>query len=1044
MLIYGLFMARLNSEKEPIDLYNVEKFIPTSFELIRELVSFLKELDKPEYSETRWIVEEVLTVLNTMDSKAIHEVLSFNRKAKSERSGYVVPPSGGSLSSITGCQTEQKEYVVPPSGGSLSSITGCQTEQKKYVVPPLGGSLSSITGCQDEQNRINAVLHTVATDASSVEQTVATDASSVEQDNQNNTFEANVSTHKDPYIYFYEDFLAAYDKKLRKAKGVYYTPLPVVNFIVRAINDVLKDTFNIPEGLADHKRVTVLDFACGTGTFILEIVRQILENSPASKRDLLIKEHILKNIYGFEYMIAPYTVAHLKLSQYLKDKGYAMSDHERFNVFLTNTLEHITSQKDMLLPALSKESSSAMQVKDKPILVITGNPPYSYVSKNNGEFISKLIKDYYFVDGKPLGERNSKGLQDDYVKFIRFAQWKIEKVEEGIVAIISNHAFIDNPTFRGMRYSLMQTFNLIYILDLHGNSQKSEKTESGSKDENVFDIKQGVAISIFVKTKSTEKKIYIANLTGLRDKKYQWLYNEHKRDIWKEIEVYPPLYTFSYLDKLTHNDYYKYIKITDIYNVGGTGIVTKRDSLTIRENTDSVLQTLKDLLSIPESEFRQKYDLPDDVRDWRYDWAKRDIVEAGISPDKVTDILYRPFDKKKMYYTGKSRGFVGWPVNNIMQHMLNENIGLVTVRQVAEGIFNHVNVSNSIIESRITLSNKGIAYFYPLYLYEEIDFLGTKHLEKKPNIKAEIFEMLKEMYAGQASSHNSSKPQPVIPSQEGIPAILEKEKSVDSCLRRNDEHGMSRNDNEKSVDSCLRRNDEEKSVSFGKLRMTYLRRNDEEKSVSFDKLRMTCLRRNDDVRQVQVENVEQHADAAQTETTSNARTESYATSEITPEQIMSYIYAVLHSPTYRTKYADFLKTDFPRIPFTDDYKLFAELAAIGWDLIQAHLQKKAEVNTLYKGMGDFAVQGSNTVDKVLYTEAQQRLYINAEQYFENIPDNVYNFYIGGYQVMHKYLKDRKGRTLTLDEINNVEQIAKTLAYTIDKMQEIDALTKAWI
>jgi len=279
---------------------------------------------------------------------------------------------------------------------------------------------------------------------------------------------------RDPFVYFYEDFLAKYDAKLRKSRGVYYTPPPVVNFIIRAIDDLLRTSFGIADGLADHRRVTLLDFATGTGTFLLEALERMFETigSSESKRNMLIREHVLRNVFGFEYLIAPYTIAHLKLSQYLKDKGFEFSGAERLRIYLTNTLEPIAPQPNFLLPALSAEAEAAQRVKQQPILVITGNPPYSGHSKNKGEWIAKEIGAYKQVDGKPLGERNPKWLNDDYVKFIRFAQIKIDAVPEGIVGIITNHSFLDNPTFRGMRQSLMASFDRIHVLDLHGNAKK--------------------------------------------------------------------------------------------------------------------------------------------------------------------------------------------------------------------------------------------------------------------------------------------------------------------------------------------------------------------------------------------------------------------------------------------------------------------------------------------------------------------------------------------------------------------------------------------
>ncbi len=462
-LAYGLFLAKLNANAQTVTLLNAKEFIPHSFELIKELVDFLDELKNKQYAPTRWIVEEVLTIMNNFDQQEIQRSLFYRR--------------------------------------------------------------TKTTDIFDETN------YSVT----------------------------------DPFIYFYEHFLAAYDKALRKAKGVYYTPPPIVNFIVRAIDDILKSTFNIKDGLADMNKVTVLDFATGTGTFLVDIMQRIIDNTlpKTAERRLMVKEHILKNLYGFEYLIAPYTIAHLKLSQYLKDAGYPLENDERLQVYLTNTLEPANKQTRIpLLPALSEETNRAQEVKEKKILVITGNPPYAGHSKNpsehkvhlskgsrynkrytwntstnkaepiqavakkDGEYkiktwIGEKLMDYFFVDGKPLGERNPKWLQDDYVKFIRFAQDKMDKEEEGIIGIITNHSFLDNPTFRGMRQSLMNSFNQLYFIDLHGNNKKKEKTPEGKRDENVFDIEQGVAISIMIKKKGLEKKIFHTDWWGTREVKYK-------------------------------------------------------------------------------------------------------------------------------------------------------------------------------------------------------------------------------------------------------------------------------------------------------------------------------------------------------------------------------------------------------------------------------------------------------------------------------------------------------------------------------------------
>jgi hypothetical protein len=430
MLVYGLFLARLNSDSQPVTLDNARQYVPGSFRLIRELADFLTVLNNPEYRDVRWVVEEVLSIVNALNLPAIHEDLSFRRRKAISR---------------------------------------------------------KVRASDEEEHRL---------------------------------FE------RDPFIY--EDYLKAYDPAMRKSRGVYYTPPPIVNFIVRAADDILKESLGIHDGLADHKRVTVLDFACGTGTFLLEVFQRIFDNiggPDVGRADLVVRQHFLHNIFGFEYLVAPYTIAHLKLSQYLRDQGHPLRDDERLQVFLTNTLEPIEPQANFLLPAISAEVEAAQKVKDREILVIVGNPPYSGHSKNKGAWIAATIDGYKFTfetdkDGgevkKPLGERNPKWLNDDYVKFIRFAQLKMDAVEEGIVGVITNHSWLDNPTFRGMRQSLMRSFEQIYVLDLHGNAKKKEHAPDGSKDENVFDIEQGVAISLFVKKDGLERGVWRADLWGKR------------------------------------------------------------------------------------------------------------------------------------------------------------------------------------------------------------------------------------------------------------------------------------------------------------------------------------------------------------------------------------------------------------------------------------------------------------------------------------------------------------------------------------------------
>ncbi len=318
---------------------------------------------------------------------------------------------------------------------------------------------------------------------------------------------------QDPVVHFYETFLAAYNAALRKSRGVYYTPEPVVSFIVRSVDSILKNRFDLPLGLADtakdpatqQPRVQILDPATGTGTFLYEVVNQIYRNlediGMANQWDNYVEENLLDRLFGFELLMAPYAIAHLKLGLQLQELGYKFEKKQRLGVYLTNTLDEAMKKSEILFGQfVAQEANEASEIKrDAPVMVILGNPPYSGHSANKSEWIAGLVRDYYYVDGKPLGEKNPKWLQDDYVKFIRFGQWRIDRTGCGIMAFVTNHGYLDNPTFRGMRQSLERTFDEIYLLDLHGNSKKKEVSPDGSPDKNVFDIQQGVAVAIMVK-----------------------------------------------------------------------------------------------------------------------------------------------------------------------------------------------------------------------------------------------------------------------------------------------------------------------------------------------------------------------------------------------------------------------------------------------------------------------------------------------------------------------------------------------------------------
>lgn len=766
---------------------------------------------------------------------------------------------------------------------------------------------------------------------------------------------------KDPIVHFYETFLAEYDPKTREKRGVYYTPEPVVSYIVRSLHHILKEYFDKKDGFASQS-VTVLDPAAGTLTFLAEAAHLAVEEFTSKygegKRKGFIKEHILKNFYAFELMMAPYAIGHLKMSFLLEELGYKLYADDRFKLYLTNTLEMedlaVTDLPGM--SSLSEESHLAGRVKkEKPILVILGNPPYSGHSFNPSEqlmdikegnqyvshyvlkdgrwiamtkkadsrvkvkqktWIGRLIEDYKICDEKILGEKNPKWLQDDYVKFIRFAQWKIDQAGEGVLGFITNHSYLDNPTFRGMRQSLMQSFDEIYLLDLHGNSLKKEKCPDGSKDENVFDIQQGVAIALFIKRIGLKKKISHSEVWGVREDKYAWL-NKHdvKTTKWKTINPKSEFYLFIPRDEGLLKAYEKYPKITDIFPVNSVGIVTSRDDFVIDRDRAALKRRIM--------QFRDKR-MPDEIISLTYnlkdksDWKLKDVREEIMKDDDweqaITKILYRPFDEQWIFYHD---AVIERSRKEVMQHMIKDNRGLITVRQVAEGNFNHAFVSDTIVESRITLSNKGIGFLFPLYLYQQKD---------KPKKKSLSSMML--LFEPQAE-YSIKKPNL---SPDLIEKLTKEFKKVPS-----------------------------------------------------------------------------------------------------PEEIFFYIYAVLYSNIYRTKYSEFLKIDFPRVPFTKDYKLFMKMAEYGERLVELHLLKSSEIDT---PIARFQGEGDDKVEKLRYEK--EKLYINNDQYFEGIPLEVWGYQVGGYQVCAKWLKDRKGKPLSVEETKHYCKIVTALKKTIEIQTKIDS------
>lgn len=760
-------------------------------------------------------------------------------------------------------------------------------------------------------------------------------------------------TNEDPIIYFYESFLSIYDSSIRELRGVYFTPQPIVSYIVRSVDELLKIHFGLKDGLADttkikdkrndiekeiHK-VQILDPSTGTGTFLNEIIVKIYQSFQNKKGmwSSYVSRHLLPRLYGFEILMAPYTVAHMKIGLKLQELGFKNTEEERLKIFLTNTLEeaHEFVESPLFSHWLAEEANAASEIKkDVPVMVIVGNPPYKGKSTNNREWINELIRDYYWIDDQQINERNTKWLKDDYVKFIRLCQWRIDKTGAGILAFITNHRFLDNPTFRGMRQHIMKSFSEIYVIDLHGNARRGETTPEGKKDENVFDIEQGVSITFFVKKEGTKEKeyakVYYRSLWGERPYKYDWL-NENDIVSEKPDELKPqsPFYLFIPQDTRHYDEYQKGWKITDIFKVHSVGIVTARDKLTMQFSAEDVWKTIKDFSSLREEEARSKYNLDKDVRDWRVNFAQRDILESGIKKELIKEVQYRPFDIRYTYYTGKTRGFICMPRRHVMTHLFQEdNYAMITSRLTKGDTFKHVLISNNISDAAVLSSKTSCnGFIFPLYLYQNsiIQFHSLLNIDgeatRETNFSTEFLKSVKKTL--------------------GLNFIL-------------NEQGDYKN-------------------------------------------------------------------------TTNS------------EQLFAYIYAILHSSTYRSRYVEYLKMDFPHIPLTTSNNLFEKLSLLGNELITLHLfKKRLRLNTTFPNTGNNSVKKYKFVADNSNSERRKgKVYINNSQYFGNVSEHVWQYYIGGYKVCEKWLKSRKGRVLTFDELEHFQKIIALVEESIRLVDEIE-------
>ncbi len=576
---------------------------------------------------------------------------------------------------------------------------------------------------------------------------------------------------EDPIIHFYETFLSEYDPNLRKSRGVWYTPAPVVNFIVRAVDDILKTEFNLPDGLADTSKTTIqvkdeepqevhkvqiLDPATGTGTFLAEVIKQIHCKFKSNKGiwSSYVENNLIPRLNGFEVLMASYAIAHLQLDLLLKETGFKASTNQRKRVYLTNSLEEYHPYMGAPFASwLSAEANEANYIKrDTPVMCILGNPPYSGESANKGKWIMKLMQDYKKEpEGKiKLKEKNPKWINDDYVKFLRYGQHFIERNGSGVLAFINPHGFLDNPTFRGMRWHLLKTYDKIYTIDLHGNSKKKETAPDGSIDENVFDIMQGVSINIFVKTGKKKPnelgKVFHYDLYGKREDKYHFLLNNSIKTIdYQELTNIAPNYFMVQKDFKAQKSYDKGFAINKIFIANSVGIVTSRDEFVIDDNKDILSKRIKMFFKLSKEELMNKYQLKEN-KNWKIENIK--IKAKKFIAEDIINISYRPFDDRFVYYDNH---FIERSRIELMKHFLKgENVGLVFKLGNAEENSVSAMVSKKIIDFR-NWSRHGMQggdYIAPLYLYpcSKKETNGQQTIEeiiiRKPNLNKEIIHKI--------------------------------------------------------------------------------------------------------------------------------------------------------------------------------------------------------------------------------------------------------------------------------------------------------------
>jgi hypothetical protein len=779
---------------------------------------------------------------------------------------------------------------------------------------------------------------------------------------------------EDPVVHFYETFLKEYDPKQRERRGVYYTPDPIVGYLTRAVHSLLQRRFRLPEGLAslaDDSPLYLLDPACGTGSFLAHIVAFIQQELQRAHKGGLWNaetvQQLTRRLFGFELLMAPYTIAHLKLGLMLyPPSAPTPKPPPRLGIYLTNTLELPDEQIPMQLGPwriISQEAADAVTVKrETPLLVIIGNPPYSANSANKIEWIEALIrKDYYPRDH--IKEQNPKLLLDDYVKFIRWAQWRLERTGGGILAFVTNHGYLENPTFRRMRHALMEAFDELYLLNLHGNAREGETAPDGSPDENVFDIQQGVALLIAVRNLAianrddtivdrddtivdrndkiadhdnkiadrndkiadrddnaldgddtvgvgddtigvgTPARVWYYDLWGTREAKYAFL-NQHTLDStpWQALQPQPPFYLFAPQDDALRTEYERGWRLTDIFRLHSTGIKTHRDHFAIAFDQQTLLQQIGEFrdLTIPDDEIRQRYAL-EDTRDWKLHESRQKLAQDSNWQAHFHPCLYRPFDTRWIYY---SPTVIERPRDEVMRHLIGgQNLALISVRQHTQADeWALVGVSDKLTEC-CAISNKTgeINYVFPLYLLTQDG--------REPNLHEKFLQALR--------------------------AVMDREP--------------------------------------------------------------------------------------------------------TPEEVLAYIYAVLHAPSYRQRYASFLRYDYPRVPLPASAEQFVRLASLGQHLIELHLLRCLSLRESPVG---FPVSGSNRVERGYPRYRDGAVWINDSQRFTGVSQAVWAMRVGGYQVCEKWLKDRRGRALSNREIETYRRMVYALSQTLELVEVVDAALEA--